>query len=126
MLSCLSGVRLYVMLWTVALKTPLSMGFSGQEYWSGLLCPASKGSSRPRNLTHVSCVSCAGRQIFYHLRYNPVCFICSPTKTTWMLIQNLSSKGKRYLKCFSNKYTNSHMKWVSLKLPHLRFFFLRM
>ena len=40
MLSCLSGVRLYVMLWTVALKTPLSMGFSGQEYWSGLLCPA--------------------------------------------------------------------------------------
>ena len=26
-------------LWTVALQVPLSMGFSRQEYWSGLLCP---------------------------------------------------------------------------------------
>ena len=26
-------------LWTVAHQTPLSMGFSRQEYWSGLPCP---------------------------------------------------------------------------------------
>ena len=26
-------------LWTVALQAPLSMGFSRQEYWSGLPCP---------------------------------------------------------------------------------------
>ena len=26
-------------LWTVAHQAPLSMGFSRQEYWSGLLCP---------------------------------------------------------------------------------------
>ena len=26
-------------LWTVARQAPLSMGFSRQEYWSGLLCP---------------------------------------------------------------------------------------
>ena len=26
-------------LWTVALHVPLSMGFSRQEYWSGLPCP---------------------------------------------------------------------------------------
>ena len=26
--------------WTVALQAPLSMGFSRQEYWSGLLCPS--------------------------------------------------------------------------------------
>ena len=25
--------------WTVAHQAPLSMGFSGQEYWSGLPCP---------------------------------------------------------------------------------------
>ena len=25
--------------WTVAYQAPLSMGFSRQEYWSGLLCP---------------------------------------------------------------------------------------
>ena len=26
-------------LWTVARHAPLTMGFSRQEYWSGLLCP---------------------------------------------------------------------------------------
>ena len=25
--------------WTVAYQAPLSMGFSSQEYWNGLLCP---------------------------------------------------------------------------------------
>ena len=32
-------VRLFVTLWTLACKPPLSMGFSRQEYWSGLPCP---------------------------------------------------------------------------------------
>ena len=31
--------RLFVALWTVAQQAPLSMGFSRQEYWSGLPCP---------------------------------------------------------------------------------------
>ena len=26
--------------WTVAYQAPLSMGFSSQEYWSGLPCPS--------------------------------------------------------------------------------------
>ena len=26
--------------WTVACQAPLFMGFSKQEYWSGLLCPS--------------------------------------------------------------------------------------
>ena len=29
------------LLWTVACQAPLSMGFSRQEYWSGLPCPPS-------------------------------------------------------------------------------------
>ena len=36
--SCFSHVRLFVTLWTVAHQAPLSMGFSSQEYWSGLPC----------------------------------------------------------------------------------------
>ena len=36
----LSHVRLFVIPWTVAYKVPLSMGFSRQEYWSGLPFPA--------------------------------------------------------------------------------------
>ena len=35
----LSCVRLFAIPWTVALQAPLSMKFSRQEYWSGLLCP---------------------------------------------------------------------------------------
>ena len=38
MLSCLSHVRLFVT-WPIAHQAPLSMGFSRQEYWSGLSCP---------------------------------------------------------------------------------------
>ena len=33
----------------IAHQTPLSMGFSRQEYWSGLLISFSRGSSRPRD-----------------------------------------------------------------------------
>ena len=35
------------MLWTVAHQAPLSMGFSRQEYWSGLPCPS------PGDLPHL-------------------------------------------------------------------------
>ena len=35
MLSCLSRVWLFAILWIVAHHTPLSMGFSRQKYWSG-------------------------------------------------------------------------------------------
>ena len=36
MCSSVSHVRLFLTPWTVALQAPLSMGFSRQEYWSGL------------------------------------------------------------------------------------------
>ena len=43
----LSSVRLFAAPWTVALQTPLSMGFSRQEYWSGLLFLISGDLSYP-------------------------------------------------------------------------------
>ena len=39
MLCGFSCVQLFVTPWTVAHQAPLSMGFSRQEYWSGLPCP---------------------------------------------------------------------------------------
>ena len=39
MLSHFGCVHLFVTPWTVAHQAPLSMGFSRQEYWSGLPCP---------------------------------------------------------------------------------------
>ena len=44
MLSWFSPVRLFATVWTVARQAPLSMGFSRQDYWSGLSC------SPPANL----------------------------------------------------------------------------
>ena len=38
-LSCFSHVQLFATLWTVACQVLLSMGFSRQEYWSGLPHP---------------------------------------------------------------------------------------
>ena len=51
----LSCVRLFATSWTVAYQVPPSMGFSRQEYWSGLPL-----SSWPRDRTLVSCF--AGRR----------------------------------------------------------------
>ena len=39
-LSRFSRVQLCVTLWTAACQTPLSMGFSRQQYWSGLPFPS--------------------------------------------------------------------------------------
>ena len=37
--SHFSRARLFASLWMVACQAPLSVGFSRQEYWSGLPCP---------------------------------------------------------------------------------------
>ena len=37
--SHFSHVHLFATPWTVARQAPLSVGFSRQEYWSGLPCP---------------------------------------------------------------------------------------
>ena len=55
----LSHVQLFATPWTVAYQAPPSMGFSRQEYWSELPFSFSRGSSRQRDRTRVSCI--AGR-----------------------------------------------------------------
>ena len=40
LLSCFSRVRLCATPWTAAYQAPPSMGFSRQEYWSGLPLPS--------------------------------------------------------------------------------------
>ena len=55
--SCFSHARLSATPWTVARQAPLSMGFS-TSILEGVVMPSSRGSSRPRNQTYISCVSC--------------------------------------------------------------------
>ena len=54
--SRFSRVQLFMTLWTVAFQAPLSMGFPGQEDWSGLPSPPPGESSwpsiLPTSLTH--------------------------------------------------------------------------
>ena len=40
MFNRFSHVQLFVTPWSVVSQAPLSMGFSWQEYWSGLPCPS--------------------------------------------------------------------------------------
>ena len=61
-----SHVQLFATPWTLAHQAPVSMGFSRQEYWSGLPFPSPGLSSRLRDQTCVSSISCTGRQILYH------------------------------------------------------------
>ena len=56
MLSHISHVQLCVALWTVAHQTPLSMGFSRQEYWIWVATSFSRGSSQPRDQTRIDCL----------------------------------------------------------------------
>ena len=48
--------------WTVAHQALMSMGFSRQEYWSGLPCPPLGNLPNPR----IEPVSCIGRWILYY------------------------------------------------------------
>ena len=47
-LNHVSRIRLFTTLWTIAHQVPLSMGFSRQEYWSGLPFPPPGYHSDPR------------------------------------------------------------------------------
>ena len=62
----LSCVWLFVTPWTVAHQSPLSMGQSWQEILEWVVISSSRGSSWPKDWTHVSGSSCTGRQILYH------------------------------------------------------------
>ena len=55
-LSHFSHVQLFVTLWTIAHQAPLSMGFSRQEYWSGLPCPSPGDLPNPE-IEHLSLMS---------------------------------------------------------------------
>ena len=53
-------------LWTVACQAPLSMGILQARILERVAMPSSEGSSRLRDQTRVSFLSCIGRQVLYH------------------------------------------------------------
>ena len=70
MLSC---VWLFMTPWTVVYQAPLSMGFSRQEYWSGLLFPPPRDLPNPGiKLMSPASISYIIRQVFFFCLF--VCF----------------------------------------------------
>ena len=64
MLSHFSHVQLFATLWIVACQAPLSMGFSRQEYWSGLPFPSPGNLPNP-GIEHASLMSPALAGVFF-------------------------------------------------------------
>ena len=65
------------MLWTVICHDHLSVGFSRQEYRSGLPTLPPRGYFQPRDQTHISCGFCIAGGLFIaeplgKLFYNPI------------------------------------------------------
>ena len=67
MCPSLSCVQLFANLWTVAFQAPLSMGFSRQEYWSGLPFP-SPGDLPDPGIKPGSPALQAGRVVYLHAK----------------------------------------------------------
>ena len=65
----LSCVVLFAILWTVAGQAPLSMGFSRQEYWSGLPCPPPRDLPEPGRFSRLNPGLQYCRWILYHLSH---------------------------------------------------------
>ena len=65
-LSHFNHVQLFATLWTVAFQAPIFMGFSRQEYWSGLPCPPPGDLPDPGTELVSLNVFCVGQRLLYH------------------------------------------------------------
>ena len=100
-LSHFSHVWLFATLWTVAHQTPLSMGFSRQEYWSGLPCLRPEDLSDP-GIEPISLMSPAlASGLFNHLR---LWLFYSVSKIYNFFSNNTSQSSTAWTKSITCKY----------------------
>jgi len=122
----LSCVQLFATPWTVASQAPLSMGFSRQEYWSGVAISFSRGSSWPRDWTHVFYVSCITGGFFTDWATRNAICVCmymyththTHTHTEHLLYTFLCQWTFRLLPCLGywKRCCNKH--WGTCILPN--------
>ena len=62
----ISHIPLFATPRTVARQAPLSMGIIQARILEWVAMPSFRGSSQPRDRTHISYVCCIGRQVLYH------------------------------------------------------------
>ena len=95
-----SRVWLFATSWTVACQAPLSMGFSRQEYLSGLPFPVPGDLPNP-GMEATSRVSCVGRLILYYV-----------TVDAFIDVQGLRGRKRRALKVFPSLWVSSTKYWA--------------
>ena len=61
-----SHVQLFAIPWTIAHQAPLSMEFFQARILEWVAIFSCMRSSRHRDQTHISCISCIGKWILYH------------------------------------------------------------
>ena len=108
MLSRFSHIRLCATLWTVVCQAPLSLyGILQARILEWAAMPSSRGSSRPRDRTWISYISCFGKRVLYHY-----CHLGSPPS---QLISANNSRG-RERGAFLADSTNHWFESVDLAL----------
>ena len=101
MLIRFSCVRLFATPWTVAQQAPVSMGFSKQEYWSGL--PFSTPGDLPEpGIETTSLVSSASAGGF---------FVTSATKITCLLLKHVHNYGQENRMCPLELFFHKHRNY---------------
>ena len=63
LLNHFKRVLFFMTLWTVAFQAPVSMEILQEKMLEWVAMPSFRGSSRPRDRTSVSYISCSGRQV---------------------------------------------------------------
>jgi len=86
------------------------MGFSRQEYWSGLPFLIPGDLPPPRYWTWVSCVSCIGRQILYHCNTWEAMYISNMIKKSKGSIPSISLQIELWGKVFETVQVDSFNK----------------
>ena len=111
MLSRFNRVQLFVTLWTVARQAPPSMGFSRQEYWSGLPCPP-PGDHLDPGMKHMSLTSPALAGKFFTLclsaylvlpRFYELCLYKNPNRAASLYLHSHLFRTKcSYIFCLGH------------------------
>ena len=113
LLDCcsVSHVQLFVTTWTVACQASLSMGFSRQEYWSGLPCPPPRVLPNPgimiwdvkhlfMYLLAICISSLAEYSVFLTIFFWVICWILSCMSCLYML--DISPSSTSFANIFSH------------------------
>ena len=108
-LSSFSRVWLSVILWTIACQAPPSMGFSKQEYWSGLPClppgdlpdlriePASLMSPALAGRFFTTSATWEAREMaMAWIKWNEICSLVSDSMLRYGLYSPLNSPRPEY------------------------------